>query len=172
MGRPARTLTTADLAALEQRATTLDGIADLCKYLDISRSTYNRWMTKGGELPPGDPDFRRQFWDIVTTARLASKRTLLGVVTDLAVNGTTEAVRLSAAKYLLDRVHKLAAHHVVQNPDGSALGASSGGPSAADLAKLSTEDLRRYHDAQAIVLELGARAVTEGEDDDEAVDGA
>ncbi len=171
MARPARTLSPGELAKLEQDAHRLDDVPDLLKYLDVSRSTFNRWMKYGREHPDDHGDFRREFWRIVMNARLGSKRTLLGVVTDLAVNGETEATRLSAAKFLLDRVHKLAQHVAVQNPDGSAIGASTSGPTADDLAKLSTEDLRRYHAAQAVVLELGARAVEgEGDPDDAAAD--
>lgn len=159
MARPARTLTPGELAKLEADAHRLDDVPDLLAYLKISRSTFNRWMKYGREHPDEFGDFRREFWRIVMNARLGSKRTLLGVVTDLAVNGETEATRLSAAKFLLDRVHRLAQHVAVQNPDGSNIGAGSSGPSADDLAKLSTDDLRRYHAAQAVVLELGARAV-------------
>lgn len=160
MGRPARTLTAGDLAKLEADATKLDDVADLLRYLDISRSTYNRWMKAGADLPPDSDDFRRGFWRIVQTARLASKRTLLGVVTDIAVNGETEANRLSAAKYLLDRVHRLAANVALSNPDGSPIGAPRDAAATMDLSKLTDDQLRAYHEILA-----AARCVDSDGDD-------
>lgn len=154
MGRPARILTPGELAKYEAEAHRLDSNDDIAAYFEVSRATIARWLKAGRALPPGDPDFRRQFCDIVQHAREGSKRTLLGVLTRAAIAGD-----VSAAKYLLDRVHRLATHVALQNPDGSAIGASSTGPSPDDLAGLSTDDLRAFHAAQAMVLELGQRAI-------------
>lgn len=144
MGRPARILTVAELTKFEADARALDDVADVLKYLDVSRSTYNRWMKYGAEHPDDVGDFRREFWRIVQNARLGSKRTLLGVVTDIAINGETEATRLSAAKYLLDRVHKLAMNVALSNPDGSALGTPRD-ETTMDLDRLTTDQLETYH---------------------------
>lgn len=166
MGRPSITLTPGDLTKLEEVIHTFDGNADIATYLGVSTATIKRWTAAGAKLPPGDPDFRRQFCTIVQHAREGSKRTLLGVVTDIAINGETEATRLSASKYLLDRVHRLAQHVAVQNPDGSPLATSaSGGPTADQLAKLPTEQLEEFHAAQAKLLELGQRAIESDTDD-------
>lgn len=164
MARPAITLTPGDLSKLEAEIHRFDSNDDLAKYLDVGRATIARWLKAGGERPPGDPDFRRQFRDIVLHAREGSKRTLLGVVTDIALNGENEAARLNASKYLLDRVHKLSANLTVQNPDGSAIGAARSGDTTLDLSKLTTEQLVDYH---AIL----AAATVRGDDDTDTNDG-
>lgn len=160
MARPRLTLTPGDLTKLESVIHTLDDTDDIATYLGVSSATVKRWMKAGRDLEPGDPDFRRQFCTIVQCAREGSKRTLLGVLTRAAVNGD-----ISAAKYLLDRVHKLSANVSLSNPDGSAIGTARTAPTV-DLSKLTTDELTRYHEAQATLLALTSTMGDRSDGDD------
>lgn len=160
-GRPP-SLTTAKLDEFRKHHENLDNIDDVARLMNVHPATCRRWIREGKDASPRTLVAR--FRSIALSARLAQKSELLGIVITIARTGDTEAVRLNAAKYLLDRVHRLA----VQVEHSGSIHNGAGAPPEAgglDFRKLTPDQLGNLHGILA-----AATVADDDRDDDQEPD--
>lgn len=149
------------LDTFKDRAAYCASIDDVCDELGISRRTYFDWIRDGKTARAGS--HKHTFRTVALSARLVQKNRLLSVLYAKALDGD-----VSAAKYLLDRVHKLAAHvHLtgsVEHPTQTADAAS------VDWTKLTPAELEQVHASLARVMVAPNTGEEDATDDDATPD--
>lgn len=161
-GRPSK-LTRGLLDKFELIAEHVACVDDAAAELGIGPATYRGWMRTGRDARAGT--LHAQFRAIALGSRLRQKNRLLSMLYKKALEGD-----IPAAKYLLDRIHRLAIVVEHSGPEGGPIGFRDESPAAGgdvDYSKLSAEQKDTLHKilAEATIATARSDAVG-GEDGD------